>query len=390
MDSNDPTERALSLLSDVFATCSRATLLNALADADGDVQAASQALLERKSSTGSKRRERQRRLDGWVKADKKHVSGQKKVRQLSVQKDGERHNNNSNLNDNHVEPLAQTASRPTKTINDVLRDNSNAATSSTKRPTAQTPVFLLTPEQISSANIPCTLVPDILPRQLAERLFLVMLQEAKTWRRNKWFLATRDVVSPHTTSFYTDRPVGENEVDVDDDDDELKSGYREEASYWYNGRRLDESERIRRFPREMSEAKDIIEPVVNRVMRSRERFPLEWAGDWKANVAAANCYTGSKEACVSFLVYALLLSLHVRLCRTSAGSESKTKVSNLFLLTISLTYVSWKVPTRSPTLAHIRQLPRFRSVALASFVCATRNPGQKHALTRSSSFTTLL
>lgn len=54
----------------------------------------------------------------------------------------------------------------------------------------------------------------------------------------------------------------------------------------------------------MEEACRYIEKVVNDEMRKRVRFPLEWAGSpdagddgliWHANVAAANCYEGSKE-----------------------------------------------------------------------------------------------
>ncbi len=56
----------------------------------------------------------------------------------------------------------------------------------------------------------------------------------------------------------------------------------------------------------MEEACEIIEGVVNEVMRKRSRFPLEWGGYpvkdgeqpvlWRANVAASNCYEGGKES----------------------------------------------------------------------------------------------
>ena len=58
----------------------------------------------------------------------------------------------------------------------------------------------------------------------------------------------------------------------------------------------------------MEEACEYIERAVNAEMKTRERFPLEWGGEpadggnnsaevsWKANVAAANCYTGAKES----------------------------------------------------------------------------------------------
>jgi alkylated DNA repair dioxygenase AlkB len=52
----------------------------------------------------------------------------------------------------------------------------------------------------------------------------------------------------------------------------------------------------------MEEACKIIERVVNEQMKQRRRFPLEWGGGtdeevaWRANVAASNCYEGSKES----------------------------------------------------------------------------------------------
>lgn len=50
----------------------------------------------------------------------------------------------------------------------------------------------------------------------------------------------------------------------------------------------------------MEDACKIIERIVNEQLKQRERFPLEWGGsgidaDWRANVAASNCYEGSKE-----------------------------------------------------------------------------------------------
>lgn len=56
------------------------------------------------------------------------------------------------------------------------------------------------------------------------------------------------------------------------------------------------------FPPEMEEACKIVEKIVNEEMMKRKRYSLEWggtpAGDpmWRANVAASNCYRGSKES----------------------------------------------------------------------------------------------
>lgn len=63
----------------------------------------------------------------------------------------------------------------------------------------------------------------------------------------------------------------------------------------------------------MEEACQYIERIVNAEMHKRERYPLEWGGElpqnlsdtddagnrekiiWRANVAASNCYEGTKE-----------------------------------------------------------------------------------------------
>jgi hypothetical protein len=278
---DDPTETSLAMLASIFTTKSRATLLNALADADSDVQAASLSLLDREDKRRSLEhsgKKKQRKLDNWMKLSKRTSGSPVCEKQQQQQQDLKEPPSSS-----------RASSHPLKTINQVLRDDATSPSraSLSSKATPKPPITLLTPDQIAASNLPCTLIPDILPRAVAGRLFLAMLKEAESWKRNKWFLATRDVVSPHTTSFYTDRPPEDANGDGD--------SYRKEASFWYNGRRMD-GEGVKSFTSEMAEARDIIEPVVNEVLRSRKRFPLEWAGDWKANVAAANCYSGSKEA----------------------------------------------------------------------------------------------
>ena len=79
----------------------------------------------------------------------------------------------------------------------------------------------------------------------------------------------------------------------------------------YNGRQTGPSPP---FPDVMEEACQYVERVVNAEMHKRQRFPLEWGGEpprrpdgtnddtadgkniiWRANVAASNCYEGTKE-----------------------------------------------------------------------------------------------
>jgi hypothetical protein len=110
------------------------------------------------------------------------------------------------------------------------------------------------------------------------------------------------VESPHRTSFYA-----RSTVDVEDEE------VQEAARYWfviivlygqvyliqhrYNGRPTPPPAS---FLPEMEEACEIIEKMVNEEIQKRgTRYPMEWPASsehpWKSNVAAANCYTGSKE-----------------------------------------------------------------------------------------------
>lgn len=70
------------------------------------------------------------------------------------------------------------------------------------------------------------------------------------------------------------------------------TGMYEEATYWYNGR---PTAPPLPFLPEMEEACTIVEKMVNEEISKRIRYRSEWAGPWRANVAASNCYTGSKE-----------------------------------------------------------------------------------------------
>jgi hypothetical protein len=119
-------------------------------------------------------------------------------------------------------------------------------------------------------------------------------------------LFDRVVESPHRTSFYA------RETDGYGDD----KNWQEAAQYWYvdiavsllslhifyyiiryNGKPTSPP---MKFLPEMEEACRIIEKTVNEEISKRSRVSLEWPADgmnpWRANVAASNCYTGSKES----------------------------------------------------------------------------------------------
>ncbi|CAG8845054.1 10292_t:CDS:2, partial [Racocetra persica] len=64
------------------------------------------------------------------------------------------------------------------------------------------PVLKLFRPQDISEKTSCTLIHDVLPKELANSLLKVMLKESETWHRNQWWLFERMVTSPHTSSFY--------------------------------------------------------------------------------------------------------------------------------------------------------------------------------------------
>ncbi|KAJ7702318.1 hypothetical protein B0H17DRAFT_1043693 [Mycena rosella] len=185
-------------------------------------------------------------------------------------------------------PLDASSSRlPVKQVTNlmlVLRQPNMEKTKLPKLP----PLMLSTPALVAQ-HTPCTLHASVLPPELACKLFYSMVEASRGWGRNKWWLFERLVESPHRTAFFARKTNG-----IDED-----TSWQEAARFWYNGRMTDIPPV---FSAEMEEACSIVERVVNEEMSKRDRFPLEWAGgigndpNWRANVAASNCYEGSKES----------------------------------------------------------------------------------------------
>lgn len=93
------------------------------------------------------------------------------------------------------------------------------APSPPRRNKAQPPIRLTTPQAISS-TLPCSLIPSPLSPEFATALYLSLVEESRKeeiieedgkgnkvisqqgFRRHKWFLNGREVVSPHTSGYY--------------------------------------------------------------------------------------------------------------------------------------------------------------------------------------------
>ncbi|KAF8983411.1 hypothetical protein BGZ46_010329 [Entomortierella lignicola] len=179
--------------------------------------------------------------------------------------------------------LSSTSSSTTKesttplpSLNDTLRwkETSEDPSSSSFRPPK--PLVLYSPEDIAK-HCPCTLVFNVLDKDLSSRLLKAMLIDSETWNRNRWWLFERMVESPHKTSYF---------AECEDD--------MEEVSGWtYNGMKQDSP---RRFLPEMTEAKLVVRRIVNELRKQRDIHPYEVQGDWNCNVAAVNHYAHSKES----------------------------------------------------------------------------------------------
>ncbi|KAG5716298.1 Alpha-ketoglutarate-dependent dioxygenase alkB like protein [Termitomyces sp. T112] len=267
MDSND-TDTLLALVASLL-TEKRPdpdTILEALVQCDGDVEAAAN-LLNGKADIKTKKRKRVG-LETWL---------EKSSKSPRISSDGPSTQEESR----NKPPSSSTHTRllPVVDLMSVLQP----PPSPTKKKLVQLPPLLLTNPDMVAENTPCTLHLSVLPPELACKLFYTMIAASRSWSRNKWWLFDRVVESPHRTSFFAREGSGP---------------MQEAAQHWYNGRMTDPPST---FPSAMEEACEIVERVVNEQLKRRQRFPLEWgAGDtdgaWRANVAASNCYEGSKES----------------------------------------------------------------------------------------------
>ncbi|KDE06143.1 hypothetical protein MVLG_03558 [Microbotryum lychnidis-dioicae p1A1 Lamole] len=173
----------------------------------------------------------------------------------------------------------------------------NTTTGAGTTPTHLPPLTLSTPEAIAKhTRGRIILIPNVLPKELASMLFQSMLDEndgraqegsKEPWGRNKWYMFDREVESPHTTSFYLEKAPSVGDEDL------VNATNVALSTHWYNGTKR----QGRYFTPLMDQARSLIQPLVNLILGSRRRHPLEYtAGEWVPNVAAANCYRGAKES----------------------------------------------------------------------------------------------
>lgn len=224
----------------------------------------------------SRKRKRDGSISEWLNTSS--LSARPKLDDLSMRESG------------HPSPRKGSTASPLSTRH----------ANSSERSLARLPPLTLATSELVALHTPTTLHTAVFPPELACKLFYYMIGDAETWPRNTWYLSDKLVTSPHRTAFFVRSPQ------------ESEGCSQQMATFWYNGKAV---HRPKRFPPLLEEACRHIEPIVIAEMRSRSRYPLEWAGPtaWEATVAAANCYEGMKEG-VGYHADALTCSALDSLC----------------------------------------------------------------------------
>ncbi|KAL1915110.1 uncharacterized protein VTP21DRAFT_7591 [Calcarisporiella thermophila] len=248
----------LASLSTLFENVPMSKLECALRWANGDVNEAA-AILCDSSLSPKRKKQRQMRLNEFVKKPVHHIPAP--VPAITS---------------------PSSSSKPMRTLNETLQPWTSQGDKMKK--TISHAKFLVKPEHVAE-HTPCELLLNALSPSFANELLLEMLEEAKQWGRNQWWLFEREVTSPHTTSFYY-----ANTTDY---------GYEEGQDYYYNGFK---TEKPRCFPPLLEEARKIVQHIVNERLSYRDRHPFEIQGEWIPNVAIGNSYASSKES-INFLVH---------------------------------------------------------------------------------------
>lgn len=216
MDHHDDTEMLIALVSSLLdQTAGHEAILEALVLADGDVQRAADILNDSKSK-GKQKRKKRVTLDGWL--DKSKPPPQAELVALTQAQASEEPSTSV------LKPTSKGVpqSKPPVDLMTILRPPPSP--DKDKRKLKSLPPLTLTTPSMVAAHTPSTLHLSILPPELAFRLFNTMIEAAKKWQRNKWWLFDRVVESPHRTSFYartTDDDVGDTKV------------WQEAARFWY-------------------------------------------------------------------------------------------------------------------------------------------------------------
>ncbi|WWC87731.1 uncharacterized protein L201_002623 [Kwoniella dendrophila CBS 6074] len=279
---DEDTDTKLALLASLLEpiTIPFEKLLESLNDNNGNVSKAAEELL---MPTPKKIGKRQagNDLQSWFKKSKDSKIVKKEIIAVNEQDDSKICEMDAEVK--LEENLGSFKGEPSKTSNNVnllsiLRGRSTSNTIQTKA--GPQPALLLTSQALIDSNsLPITLLESPLPPSLASALYLELLEESeKSWYNNEFYLAGKAVKSPHTVQMYK-HPESK--------------AWKKGIKYWYSGTSMID---IADYPPLLRKAADLVEKAVNESLNKRKRYPLEWAGEWKANCCGTNRYDGAKSS----------------------------------------------------------------------------------------------
>lgn len=135
---------------------------------------------------------------------------------------------------------------------------------------------LHSPEQVSQAPIFCTLHRNVLDPSTANLLASNLVDDSSDWTYNEFRLFEKQAHSHHSNQLYTDDPQ-----------------LLERRNATYNGKRISSH---RPFFAEMTEARDIVEKIVNDEIsrRPRSRY-LPKDQRWRSRITVANLFKNRNE-----------------------------------------------------------------------------------------------
>ncbi len=146
-------------------------------------------------------------------------------------------------------------------------------------------LHLYSPEDIEQ-NTPCSIIHNFLSQADADAVLHELMNEAHTFRRDKFQMFERAVESPHTSRFYVD--TWEEQED-------------QKTEFMYNGGPVKD---VGKTPPQLLHVSGIVRKAVNQEILRRQRdhqpngkkLKFQSPSEWTPNVSFVNCYEGGKES----------------------------------------------------------------------------------------------
>jgi hypothetical protein len=217
LETDADTDTLLALLSSLLPppAFGQDQLLNALVEAEGNVDEAARRLTRSVSSKQGQKRSRTAWLDDWLTRGSAPTSKVARTERNAVEETAQE--SGATTSGCSPRPRGKSPVKLVVNLMSVLRQPPSAPQS-----ILRLPPMMLSNSSLVAQHTPCTLHPSVLPPELACHLFYTMVDASQNWQRNKWWLFDRLVESPHRTSFFARKTDG-----VDSDE-----SWQEAAQYW--------------------------------------------------------------------------------------------------------------------------------------------------------------